>query len=130
MFHRSSLATARRRRRREVVESRAREIQAGDAVTSKPRLAEYSITSPTALHPVSRDVQAALGLSWCPRHDGHDRLGWFKLVELKAGETIYISGAAGAVGNVAGQLAKLRGVGLSGLPVRGEGPVPARRMRV
>jgi NADPH-dependent curcumin reductase CurA len=29
--------------------------------------------------------------------------------ELKAGETIYISGAAGAVGNVAGQLAKLRG---------------------
>jgi hypothetical protein len=30
------------------------------------------------------------------------------LVEVKAGDVIYISGAAGAVGNVAGQLAKLR----------------------
>ena len=30
------------------------------------------------------------------------------LVEVKAGDVIYISGAAGAVGNVARQLAKLR----------------------
>jgi hypothetical protein len=32
-----------------------------------------------------------------------------KLVEVKSRDVIYISGAAGAVGNVAGQLAKLRG---------------------
>ena len=31
------------------------------------------------------------------------------LVDVKAGDVIYISGAAGAVGNVAGQLAKIRG---------------------
>jgi NADPH-dependent curcumin reductase CurA len=31
-----------------------------------------------------------------------------RLVEVRAGETIFISGAAGAVGSVAGQLAKLR----------------------
>jgi NADPH-dependent curcumin reductase CurA len=31
------------------------------------------------------------------------------LVEVKAGDVVYISGAAGAVGNMAGQLAKLRG---------------------
>jgi NADPH-dependent curcumin reductase CurA len=31
------------------------------------------------------------------------------LVKVKAGDVIYISGAAGAVGNVAGQLAKIRG---------------------
>jgi hypothetical protein len=31
------------------------------------------------------------------------------LVEVKAGDVIYISGAAGAVGSVAGQLAKMRG---------------------
>src|ERR1035438_1941785 len=39
------------------------------------------------------------------------------LVEVKAGDVIFISGAAGAVGNVAGQLAKLRGcrvIGSSG----------------
>ena len=36
---------------------------------------------------------------------------WFGLnwVEVKAGDVILISGAAGAVGSVAGQLAKLRG---------------------
>jgi hypothetical protein len=31
------------------------------------------------------------------------------LVDVKAGDVVYISGAAGAVGSVAGQLAKLRG---------------------
>jgi NADPH-dependent curcumin reductase CurA len=36
--------------------------------------------------------------------------GWaeLNLVDVKAGDVIFISGAAGAVGNVAGQLAKLR----------------------
>jgi NADPH-dependent curcumin reductase CurA len=41
------------------------------------------------------------------------------LVEVKAGDVIFISGAAGAVGNVAGQLAKLRGcrvIGSAGSP--------------
>jgi hypothetical protein len=93
----------------EVVESRAREFKPGDAVTSNLGWREYSITSPTALHPVSRDVQplsaylGALGMT------GMTAWAGLNLVELKAGETIYISGAAGAVGNVAGQLAKLRG---------------------
>ena len=36
-------------------------------------------------------------------------MGGLNLVEVKAGDVIFISGAAGAVGNVAGQLAKLRG---------------------
>src|SRR5207248_10942542 len=37
--------------------------------------------------------------------------GWagLQLGEIKSGEVIFISGAAGAVGSVAGQLAKLRG---------------------
>jgi len=41
------------------------------------------------------------------------------LVDVKAGDVIFISGAAGAVGNVAGQLAKLRGclvIGSAGSP--------------
>jgi NADPH-dependent curcumin reductase CurA len=93
----------------EVIESRAREFKPGDTVTSNLGWREYSITLPTALHPVSRDVQplsaylGALGMT------GMTAWAGLNLVELKAGETIYISGAAGAVGNVAGQLAKLRG---------------------
>ena len=42
------------------------------------------------------------------------------LVEVKAGEIIFISGASGAVGNVAGQLAKLRGCRVIGSAGSGE----------
>jgi NADPH-dependent curcumin reductase CurA len=93
----------------EVVESRADGFKPGDAVTSSFGWREYFIASPKELHQVSRDIQplsvylGALGMTgmtaWAGMH----------LVEIRAGETIFISGAAGAVGSVAGQLAKLRG---------------------
>tara|TARA_B100000686_G_scaffold167462_1_gene174910 strand:+ start:365 stop:1372 length:1008 start_codon:yes stop_codon:yes gene_type:complete len=38
-----------------------------------------------------------------------------KLAELKAGETVLISAAAGAVGNVAGQIAKIKGCNVVGI---------------
>jgi len=38
-------------------------------------------------------------------------VGLLLIAELRDGETIFISGAAGAVGSVAGQIAKLRGAG-------------------
>ena len=92
----------------EVVESLAEGFKAGDAVTSNYGWREYFIASPKELHPVSRDVQSlsvylgALGMT------GMTAWAGLHLVEVKAGETIFISGAAGAVGSVAGQLAKLR----------------------
>ena len=93
----------------EVIESRAKEFKAGDAVTSNFGWREYFIASPKDLHPVSREHQplsvylGALGMT------GMTAWAGLNLVEVKAGDVIYISGAAGAVGNVAGQLAKLRG---------------------
>ena len=93
----------------EVVESRAREFKLGDAVVSNFGWREYFIASPKELHPVSCDVKplsvylGALGMS------GMTAWAGLNLVEVKAGDVIFISGAAGAVGNVAGQLAKLRG---------------------
>ena len=93
----------------EVVESRAKEFKIGDAVVSNLGWREYFIASPKDLHPVSREVQplsvylGALGMTGMTAWTG------LNLVEVKAGDVIYISGAAGAVGNVAGQLAKLRG---------------------
>ena len=93
----------------EVIESRAKEFKAGDAVTSSFGWREYFIASPKDLHPVSRAVQplsvylGALGMT------GMTAWAGLNLVEVKAGDVIYISGAAGAVGNVAGQLAKIRG---------------------
>ena len=93
----------------EVVESRAREFKAGDVVVSNFGWREYFIASPKDLHPVGRAVQplsvylGALGMTGMTAWVG------LNLVEVKAGDVIYISGAAGAVGNVAGQLAKIRG---------------------
>ena len=93
----------------EVIESRAKEFKTGDVVVSNFGWREYFIASPKDLHPVSREVQplsvylGALGMT------GMTAWAGLNLVEVKAGDVIYISGAAGAVGNVAGQLAKLRG---------------------
>jgi len=93
----------------EVIESRARQCKAGDIVTSRLGWREYFIAPPAELHSVSRDIQppsvylGTLGMT------GMTAWAGLKLVDVKAGDVVFISGAAGAVGNVAGQLAKLRG---------------------
>ena len=93
----------------DVIESRAGEFKPGDVVTSNFGWREYFVASPKDLHPVSREIQplsvylGALGMT------GMTAWAGLNLVEIKAGDVIFISGAAGAVGNVAGQLAKLRG---------------------
>src|ERR1039458_9816447 len=93
----------------DVIESRAGEFKPGDVVTSNFGWREYFVASPEDLHPVSRGIQplsvylGTLGMT------GMTAWAGLNLVEVKAGDVIFISGAAGAVGNVAGQLAKLRG---------------------
>ena len=93
----------------EVIESRAKEFKPGDVVVSFLGWREYCIVPPQALRSVARDVQplsvylGLLGMTGMTAWVG------LQLVDVKAGDVIYISGAAGAVGSVAGQLAKLRG---------------------
>jgi len=93
----------------EVVDSRAKEFKPGDAVTSQLGWREYFMASPKELHPVSREVQplsvylATLGMTGMTAWVG------LNLLDVRASDVIFISGAAGAVGNMAGQLAKLRG---------------------
>ena len=93
----------------EVLESRASQFKPGDAVTSNYGWREYFIASPKELHPVNREIQplsiylGALGMTGMTAWVG------LNLVEVKAGDVIFISGAAGAVGSMAGQLAKVRG---------------------
>lgn len=93
----------------EVVESRAVEFQAGDIVSSNFGWREMFIASPGDLHAVDRTVEprsvflGALGMT------GMTAWAGLNMVEVKADDVVYISGAAGAVGSVAGQLAKLRG---------------------
>jgi hypothetical protein len=104
----------------EVVDSRAREFKQGDVVVSNFGWREYFIASPKELRPVSREFQppsvylGALGMTGMTAWVG------LNLVEVKAGDVVFISGAAGAVGNVAGQLAKLRGCRVIGSTGSGE----------
>jgi NADPH-dependent curcumin reductase CurA len=93
----------------EVVESRAIEFKPGDVVVSRYGWREAFIAAPKELRTVDKAVQplsvhlGMLGMT------GMTAWAGLTLVEVKAGDIIFISGAAGAVGNVAGQLAKLRG---------------------
>jgi NADPH-dependent curcumin reductase CurA len=93
----------------EVIESHSSAFKPGDAVTSNFGWREYFMAAPSELHAVSREVYplsvylGALGMT------GMTAWAGLNLVEVKEGDIVFISGAAGAVGNVAGQLAKLRG---------------------
>ena len=93
----------------EVIESSASEFKVGDVVTSRYGWREAFIASPKELHAVNKAVQplsihlGSLGMT------GMTAWAGLTMAAVKTGEVIYISGAAGAVGNMAGQLAKLRG---------------------
>jgi NADPH-dependent curcumin reductase CurA len=92
-----------------VIESRDPKFLPGDVVTSGFGWREYFVASAKDLHQVGHEFQplsiylGLLGMTGLTAWAG------LNLVEVKAGDTLYISGAAGAVGNVAGQLAKIRG---------------------
>ncbi|WP_019507278.1 zinc-binding dehydrogenase [Pleurocapsa sp. PCC 7319] len=93
----------------EVIESRTQDFQPGDIVTSNFGWREYFIAAPQDLHRVEQEIQplsiylGALGSTGMTAWVG------LNLVEVKADDIVFISGAAGAVGSVAGQLAKIRG---------------------
>jgi NADPH-dependent curcumin reductase CurA len=93
----------------EVVESKADAFKPGDVVLSSFGWREYFISAPQGLHPIRHKLEplsiylGALGMPGMSAWVG------LNLVEVKAGDTVFISGAAGAVGSVAGQLAKQRG---------------------
>ena len=93
----------------EVVESRGEEFKRGDTVLSNFGWREYVVASTKDLRLVDPAIRplsvylGALGMT------GMTAWAGLNLVEVKSGDIVFISGAAGAVGNVAGQLAKLRG---------------------
>jgi NADPH-dependent curcumin reductase CurA len=93
----------------EVIESRSSDFKAGDIVTSRFGWREAFIATPAELHRVDKAVEPLSVYLGILGMTGMTAWAGLTMVEVKAGDVIYISGAAGAVGNVAGQLAKLRG---------------------
>jgi NADPH-dependent curcumin reductase CurA len=93
----------------DVVESRDAAFRAGDVVMSMRGWREHFVAPARDLRAVDPRVQplsAYLGLLGMP---GLTAWVGLNLVDVKAGDRVFVSGAAGAVGSTVGQLAKLRG---------------------
>ncbi|MGA8941950.1 MAG: NADP-dependent oxidoreductase [Thermoactinomyces sp.] len=101
-----------------VVESRSREFQEGDIVLGNYGWQTYACASEdvlTRIDPELAPVSTALGVLGMPGLTAY--FGLLEIGQPKPGETVVISGAAGAVGMTAGQIAKIKGcrvVGIAG----------------
>ncbi|MBX0332901.1 NADP-dependent oxidoreductase [Pontibacter sp. HSC-14F20] len=102
----------------EVVESRNGRYKAGDVVLGNLPWQTYSISEGKGLSPLDPHLAPLsyhLGILGMPGMTAY--CGLMYIGEPKEGETVVVSGAAGAVGTVVGQIAKLKGcrvVGIAG----------------
>lgn len=101
----------------QVIESRHPELKLGDFVQGTFGWQDYALAAPGLANPVPPGIP----LTWAMGVVGVTGLtAYFGLLDLgkpKPGETVVVSGAAGATGSVAGQIAKLhdcRVVGIAG----------------
>jgi len=113
----------------EVVESRANGWSEGDLVVGYYGWQEYSVATPEDLQwgneamPIEKwdgslgPPSTALGILGMTGYAAY--AGLLNVATIKAGETVVVSAASGAVGQVVGQLAKIHGcraVGIAGGP--------------
>jgi NADPH2:quinone reductase len=99
----------------EVVESNGAGYEPGDVVTGELHWAEYATAPAAELTRVDPDrgpISAYLGVLGMPGNTAY--FGVNDVAKPKAGETFVVTGAAGAVGSVAGQIAKLNGARVVG----------------
>jgi NADPH-dependent curcumin reductase CurA len=95
----------------EVVESHAEGFAKGDLVQSFFGWRELFVAPGAALEKLPRQAnvpdQAFLGVLGMPGLTGY--AGLLEIGQPKAGETVFVSGGAGAVGSVVAQIAKIKG---------------------
>ena len=104
----------------EVVASKHPDFAEGDAVTGVLGVQEYSISDGKGLRKVDLSLAempvylSVLGMTGMTAY-----FGLFDVGEYREGDVVVVSGAAGAVGMIVGQIAKLKGsqvVGIAGGP--------------
>jgi NADPH2:quinone reductase len=99
----------------EVVESNGAGFEPGDVVTGELDWADYAtVPGPelTQIDPDRAPITAYLGVLGMPGHTAY--FGVTEVAQPQAGRTFIVTGAAGAVGSVAGQIAKLNGARVVG----------------
>ncbi len=104
----------------QIVESKSDKLAVGDSVSGWLGVQEYAVCDENAVFKVDTGAVplptyiGALGMPGVTAYFGLLEVG-----EPKEGETVVVSGAAGAVGSVVGQIAKIKGcrvVGIAGGP--------------
>ena len=104
----------------QVVESNDSRFAAGDLVVGQLGWQEYALVRGGALRPVPPELEPpTLALHAVGATGFTAYFGLFEVGRPRPGDTVAVSGAAGAVGQVVGQLAKLSGcrtVGIAGGP--------------
>lgn len=102
----------------EVVSSNNPNFKEGDYVNVMLQWKQYQVNKGSGLNKVDKNAApltaylGALGLTGITAYLGLEKIG-----KLKEGETLLVSGAAGAVGSIVGQIGKIRGcrvVGIAG----------------
>lgn len=102
----------------EIVDSKHADFKVGEFVTGWGGVQEYSLTDGTnwvKVDPKIAPLPLYIGTLGMPGMTAY--FGLMRIGEPKAGETVVVSGAAGAVGSIVGQIAKIKGcrvVGIAG----------------
>ena len=100
----------------EVVESKNDNFKKGDFVSDRLEWKEYQISTGEGLQKLDPSIQplsvylGVVGMTGMTAYTGLTQIG-----KPKAGETIVVSGAAGAVGSVVGQIGKILGCRVIGI---------------
>jgi len=96
----------------QVIDSRHPDFRPDDLVRGDFSWQDYLVTDGTGfggVQPVSPGTPPNLALSLFGVNGLTSYFGMIEIGKIKAGETVVVSGAAGATGSVAGQIAKIKG---------------------
>jgi NADPH-dependent curcumin reductase CurA len=94
----------------EVLESNNKAFSAGDIVQGQLEWKKYQTVEPKELQQIDPDLApTSTALSTLGMTGRTAYFGWLEIGEPEQGETVVVSGAAGAVGSVVAQIAKIKG---------------------
>lgn len=94
----------------QIVESKHTDFQVGDIVNASIGWQEYGVAQGEGLRkidPSIAPISTGAGILGMPGLTAY--FGLLEVGKLQDGETVFVSGAAGAVGSVVGQIAKIKG---------------------